>query len=146
MKKREALAHLREAKAYLVQWKSHIQGFTLGLPVDARHLPLIHTDSPFSKWFYNEAQEMHDLQGFDSIEMTILECFNRFQALHKLVKSEPEKGGLFTSQKKMADKRKKQIEEQAELVFTSIKDLIEYTKQLERAATKMPDEEFEQLL
>ncbi len=146
MNKKETLSNLRSAKSYLVQWKSHIQGFALGMPVDARHLPLIHIDSLYSKWFYSEAQGLKGLAGFAEIGPTIEECFTQFQKLHKLVQSEPQKAGLFASQAKADQNHKEEIEAQAGEVFNKIKTLIELTKQLEKAASKLSEEEFEALI
>jgi len=146
MDKKETLTNLRAAKSYLVQWKSHIQGFAWGMTTDPRYIPLIHTDGLYSKWFYTQAQGLKSLPSFDLIAPTIEACFDHFQKLYKVVKAEPEKAGLFGSQAKLDEQRKKEIEALADNVFASINNLIELTKSLEREATKISEEEFEKLI
>lgn len=145
MNKKAAIANLREAKASLLQWKSHVQGFALKLPVDARHLPLIVTDSLYGKWFYADGQSFRGLPEFDPIEATLQESFNRFQSLHRHVQSKPKSGSIFTSKAKAEAKHNQHTEELAQLVFSSINRLMENTKQLEKAATKLSDETFNTL-
>ena len=146
MDKKETLANLRAAKSYLVQWKSHIQGFAWGMTVDPRYIPLIHTDGLYSKWFYTQAQGLKGLPSFDLIGPSIEACFDHFQKLYKVVKAEPKKAGLFGSQEKLDEQRKKEIELYADNVFACIKNLIDLTISLEKEASILSEEEFEKLI
>lgn len=146
MDKKEALAYLRAAKSSLVQWKSHVQGYSLGLPVDARHLPLIHTDSFFGQWYYTEGQSLASLPSYDEINPYLEEAFQRFRNLHKLVETPPEKAGIFGSQNKLDNSRKEEIKRLTDDFFYSVQKLIDMTAHLEHDAMHLGDEEFEQLI
>lgn len=144
--KKQVLTYLRAAKSSHVQWRSHVQGFALGIPVDPRHLPLIHTDSLFGRWYYTEGQTLSNMPSYQSINTLLEEVHNRYMTLYQFVKAEPEKAGLFSSQEKLDNKRKQQIQTLLEEVFHSSKQLIDQTNQLEREAMQISEEEFEKLI
>jgi hypothetical protein len=146
MRKQQALGHIRTAKASLVQWKPYIQAFCLGLPVDAKHLPVISTDSTYSKWYLNEGQELAYLDSYYDINGYLEDCFQRFQALHKEVNTPAKKSSLFCSKEKCERERKERIDLQANNLYVSINNLIDMTKRIETQIMNLTDEEFEELL
>ena len=146
MDKTDALKNLRAAKSSLLKWKSHVQGYALGLPVDPRHLPMIHTDSPFAQWYYTDGQELTSLPSYDEINNYLEEAFERFRNLHKIVDTPPEKAGLFSSQEKLDAKRKKEVEQRLSDFFYSLQRLIEMTTHLEKEVMRLESQEFDDLI
>jgi len=146
MTKKEALAYLRAAKSSHIQWRSHVQGFTLGITVDPRHLPLIHTDSFFGRWYYSEGQTLSSLPSYDEINSYLEEVHQRYMVLQQYVETPPQKAGLFSSQSKADKQRKQKIKTLLDEVFYSSKKLIEITTQLEHETMKMSDDEFDKLI
>ncbi len=146
MNRQKSLANLRSAKSFLVEWKSSIQGFAMGLPVDPRRIPLILTDSVYSKWFYSEGQAFKGLNSFNQIGITLEETFSSFQILHKFMQEPKPKAGLFGSQKKIDEEHKKKVEELLSNTLFKLQDLIDHTRNLEKEAMQLTDEEFEQML
>ena len=145
MNKKETIDNLRAAKSYLVQWKANIQGYAYGMQVNKSHLPLISTDSLYSKWFLNYGQALSSLPAFKHINTQLDICFSNFQDLYKLIETKPQKAGLFQSQAKLDAEREEQITRQAQHVFDSINLLIDYTLMLEKEASELTEEEFAEL-
>ena len=81
MDKKEALAELRNAKAYLIKWKSQIMAFAWGMPVDPKHIPLVYSDGDYSQWFYADGQAFEPLPTHHLIAPAIEECFSRASPL-----------------------------------------------------------------
>lgn len=146
MNKKDTIDNLRHAKSYLVQWKASIQGYAYGMPVNKTHLPIISTDSLYSKWFLNYGQALSVLPAFKNISSQLEVCFSAFQQLYKYVEQGPEKAGLFQSQTKLDKEREDEIARLAQMVFDSINQLISYTEMLEREAMQLTDEEFDNLI
>lgn len=146
MNKKESLAELRNAKAYLIKWKSQIMAFAWGMPVDPKHIPLVYTDGDYSEWFFNDGQAFQTLNSFDLVGPAIEECFSRFQILYTAVNTKADKAGLFESQAKLDAKRKEHIETVAHEVCHAIKNLVELTNRLEREANALSEEEFEKMI
>jgi len=145
MKKQQVLAEIRVAKSSLVEWKPYIQAYTLGLPVDARHLPQISTDSTYGKWYINEGTELSSISPYSEINSHLQECFSRFQLLHQEVHT-PAKGGLFTSKDKAEADHKARMEELSNNLYTSINNLIHITNRLEHKVQEFTEEELEAML
>lgn len=146
MDKKEALAELRSAKAYLIKWKSQIMAFAWGMPVDPKHIPLVYSDGDYSQWFYADGQAFEPLPTHHLIAPAIEECFSRFQALYLAVNSEPEKAGFFGSQAKLDAQRKEDIEKVAHTVCNAITNLIDLTNTLEKEAIALSEEAYEKMI
>jgi len=146
MSKKESLSLLRAAKSSHVQWRSHVQGFALGLPVDQRHLPIIHTDSFYGRWYYSAGQTLSGLPSYDAINSYLEEVHQRYMELYKFVNEPVKKAGLFGSQDKLDDKRKEHIKDLLESTFYSSKRLIDTTIELEREVLALSEEEFNKLI
>lgn len=145
MNKKETIDNLRAAKSYLVQWKASIQGYAYGMPVNRSHLPLVSTDSLYSKWFLGYGQSLNVLPSYKLINRQLDICFSNFQELYKIIEDEPDKAGVFQSKTKLKKQRDELIASQAQLVFDSINLLIDYTTTLEKEAMELSDEEFAKL-
>lgn len=145
MNKKETIDNLRAAKSYLVQWKASIQGYAYGMPVNRSHLPLVSTDSLYSKWFLSYGQSLNILPSYKLINRQLEICFANFQELYKIIEDSPKKAGLFQSKAKLEKEREELIARQAQHVFESINLLIDYTLTLEKEALELTDEEFAEL-
>lgn len=146
MNKKDTLNNLRSAKSYLVQWKAQIQGFAYGMPVNQSHLPLVSTDSLYSKWFLNHGQSLNILPSYNLIGRQLDICFTNFQELYKLVNEAPKKAGFLQSQAKFDKDREELIKRQSQHVFDSINLLIDYTAMLEEEAANLSEEQFAELI
>ncbi|MEA1990073.1 MAG: hypothetical protein U9N57_12820 [Pseudomonadota bacterium] len=146
MSKKEALAQLRTAKSSHIQWRSDVQGYLLGLHVDTRKLPLIHTDSQFGNWYYTQGQRLTNLPSYAEINLNLEEVFTKYRELYKFLHSTPKKAGLFSSQTKMDNQRQEQKKVLMDDLLHSSQALIAKTTELENELMKMNDEEFDKLI
>ncbi|HHT00661.1 MAG TPA: hypothetical protein ENK73_07380 [Thiomicrospira sp.] len=146
MSKKESIAYLRAAKSSVVQWRSHVQGYALGMPVDQRHLPLVHTDSFYGRWYYSEGQQLSSLPSYDAINDYLEDVHHKYMELHKLLQTPIKKAGLFGSQDKLDQERKEQVKVLMDSTFVSAKMLVDATIQLEHELMELSDEEFDKLI
>ena len=146
MSKKEALAQLRTAKSSHIQWRSDVQGYVLGLHVDTRKLPIIHTDSHFGNWYYTQGQKLSTLPSYKEINLNLEDVFIKYRELYKYLHSTPKKAGLFSSQAKLDSQRQEQKQKLMDDLLHSSQILIATTTELENELTKMSDEEFDKLI
>lgn len=146
MNRQKSLANLRSAKSFLVEWKSSIQGFAMGLPVDPKRIPLNLTDSVYSKWFFIEGQAYKNLPSFQNMGPLLEETFSNFQVLYNFLQKPIPKAGLFGSQKKIDEEHKKKVEELLSNTLFKLQDLIDHTRNLEKEAMQLTDEEFDEMI
>lgn len=68
MNKKEVLSQLRLAKSAHIQWRAYAQALIAGIPVEKDHVPVIHTNCKFGKWYYGPGQELSSLSSYGAIE------------------------------------------------------------------------------
>ena len=68
MEKKEILDQLRHAKTAHIKWRAYAHALVSGLPVEKEHVPVIHTDCAFGKWFHGPGQYLSHLRQFDTID------------------------------------------------------------------------------
>jgi len=146
MSKKEALAQLRSAKSSHIQWRSDVQGYLLGLHVDTRKLPLIHTDSLFGNWYYTRGQKLSSLPSYKEINLSLEEVFIKYRELYKFLHTSSKKAGLFSSQSKIDNQRQQQKQKLMDDLLQSSQALIATTTELENELMKMTTEEFDKLI
>ena len=146
MSKKEALAQLRSAKSSHIQWRSDVQGYLLGLHVDTRKLPIIHTDSAFGNWYYTQGQKLSSFPSYKEINLSLEEVFIKYRELYKFLHSSSKKAGLFSSQSKIDNQRQEQKQKLMDDLLQSSQALIAITTQLEDELRKMSPEDFDNLI
>lgn len=68
MNKQEILTQLRSAKSAHIQWRSYAQALIAGIPVEQDHVPVIHTNCKFGKWYYGPGQRLASLSTYAAID------------------------------------------------------------------------------
>jgi hypothetical protein len=66
MDRREAMTHIRKAKAAHIRWRSYAQALVSGVAVSDEKIPVAHTDCAFGQWYHGPGKAL--LGHLDSYE------------------------------------------------------------------------------
>lgn len=148
-KKADILNNLRGAKAAHLRWKAHARAIVEGLPLEEGHVPLIHTDCNFGKWYYGPGQALSTLNSYAALDEPHEQLHLVYMKIFKLLFGDDDKSmfsKLFGSRAK-ADK-KNHVE--AEVLMAKLagisNDVVVLLNSLEKEVLSMSDDEIEALV
>ncbi|RBW48538.1 CZB domain-containing protein [Marinobacter sp. F3R11] len=94
MSKKDALSQLRQAKSAHIRWRSYAQALVAGIPVEQDHVPVMHTDCKFGKWYYGEGQKLSSLSSFEAIETSHQILHQIYMEIFRLLFGEDDRSAL----------------------------------------------------
>lgn len=149
MAKKDIILQLRQAKSAHIQWRSYAQALIAGLDVGTEHVPVIHTDCKFGKWYYGPGQRLSGLGSFSGIDTPHEMLHQLYMRIFKLLFSTDDRSmmaKLFGSKAKL----KQQHLEEAEVLMNKLmavsETLLEAIKLLEEEVNSMSEEELEAMM
>lgn len=144
MNKKDVLEQLRAAKSAHIQWRAYAQALVTGIPVGQDHVPVIHTNCKFGKWYYGPGQHLSSLSAYRAIETPHEMLHQIYMKIFKLLFGEDDRSTL---QKMFGSKSKLKKEQQAEAealmqnLLSVSGTLLEAINLLESEIKDMTDEE-----
>lgn len=149
MNKKDAIEQLRSAKSAHIQWRAYAQALIAGIEVKQDHVPVIHTDCRFGKWYYGEGQKLASLSGYLDIELPHENLHKIYMKIFKLMFDETEVGLLgrmFGKQSRLDRRNQQEAEQLLEKMLVVSSELLGVIGLLEKDILDMTDEEIEQLI
>ncbi len=143
MEKREILLQLSRAKAAHIQWRAYAQALISGIPVEDNHVPMIHTDCKFGKWYYGQGQRLSFLSLYVAIETPHEILHKIYMKIFKLLFGEDNRTTLqkiFGSTAKLEQKKQEEAELLLEKLLSVSGTLLETIGLLENEVKDMSEE------
>jgi hypothetical protein len=144
MNKIEILTQLRQAKSAHIQWRAYAQALVAGIPVDKDHVPVIHTNCAFGKWYYGRGQQLSSLSAYRAIETPHEMLHQIYMKLFNLLFGEGDSSffkRIFGSKGKLNAKGKERAEELMRNLISVSETLLEAVALLEGEVKELPEEE-----
>ncbi len=144
MTKKEILTQLRAAKAAHIQWRSYAQALIAGLPIDQDHVPVIHTQCKFGKWYYGTGQQLSSLSSYEAIETPHEVLHQIYMKIFKILFGEDDRSmlqKLFGTSSKVNKKKQEELDALMQNMLGVSRTLLEAINVLEREIIDMPEEE-----
>ncbi|MCG8426905.1 MAG: CZB domain-containing protein [Chromatiales bacterium] len=148
MNKKEVLSQLRQAKSAHIQWRSYAQALVAGIPVEQDHVPVIHTDCKFGRWYYGHGQELSSLKAFSAIDTPHEMLHQIYMKIYKLLEGEDDRSTMqkmFGSKAKMMKQRQQEADALLQKMLSVSGTLLEAIAQLEQEVQAIPAEELASL-
>jgi hypothetical protein len=144
MDKKEILSHLRGAKSAHIQWRSYAQALIAGIPVDQDHVPVIHTNCKFGRWYYGLGQQLSSLSSYGAIDTPHEMLHQIYMKIFKLLFSADDRTSfqkLFGSNGKIKQQHQEEAESLMQKLLSVSGTLLEALNLLESEIKDMSDEE-----
>lgn len=144
MNKKEVLSQLRGAKSAHIQWRSYAQALIVGIPVQQDHVPVIHTECKFGKWYYGPGQQLSSLSSYGAIDTPHEMLHQIYMKIFKLLFGEDDRSALkklFGSKAKNKQKNQQEAEALMQKMLSVSNTLLEAINLLEREVMDMTEEE-----
>jgi hypothetical protein len=144
MNKIEILTQLRQAKSAHIQWRAYAQALVAGIPVEKDHVPVIHTNCAFGKWYYGRGQQLSSLSAYRAIETPHEMLHQIYMKIFNLLFGSGESTffkRVFGSKGKLNAKDKEQAEELMRNLLSVSETLLEAVSLLEGEVKELPEEE-----
>ncbi len=144
MDKKEVLSQLRLAKSAHIQWRSYAQALIVGIPVQQDHVPVIHTDCKFGKWYYGPGQELSSLSSYGAIDTPHEMLHQIYMKIFKLLFGADDRSTfkkLFGSKAKTKQKNQEEAEALMQKMLSVSGTLLEAINLLEREIMDLSEEE-----
>ena len=144
MNKKEVLSQLRQAKSAHIQWRSYAQALIVGIPVEQDHVPVIHTECKFGKWYYGPGQELSSLSSYAAIDMPHEMLHQIYMKIFKLLFGADDRSTfkkLFGFKAKTKQKNQQAAEALMQKMLAVSGTLLEAINLLEREVMDMTEEE-----
>lgn len=148
MNKKEVLSQLRLAKSAHIQWRSYAQALVAGIPVEQDHVPVVHTNCKFGKWYYGPGQQLASLGSFSAIDTPHEMLHQIYMKIFKLLFGEDDRSTfkkLFGSKSKTKQQNSEKAEALMQKLIAVSGTLLEAINLLEREIMEMPEEELSKL-
>ncbi|MCP5306329.1 MAG: CZB domain-containing protein [Chromatiaceae bacterium] len=144
MNKKEALLQLRQAKSAHIQWRSYAQALIVGIPVEQAHVPVIHTDCKFGRWYHGPGQALASLSAYSAIDTPHEMLHQIYMKIFKLLFGSDDRGVLqkmFKSTAKVKKEHQAEAEELMEKLLAVSSTLLEAINLLEQEVSQMTEED-----
>jgi len=149
MNKKEILQQLRMAKSAHIQWRSYAQALIAGIEIEHNHVPVIHTDCRFGKWYYGPGQSLSSLSSFKAIdaphEMLHQIYIKIFQLLFQDHDNRSTFGKIFGSKKKLQQQNQQEAEALMKKLVAVSETLLEAIGMVEQEILVTSEEELDAL-
>ena len=148
MNKKEVLSQLRLAKSAHIQWRAYAQALIAGIPVEQDHVPVIHTNCKFGKWYYGPGQNLSSLSSFAAIETPHEMLHQIYIKIFKLLFSEDDRSlfkKIFGSKRKVNKKNQEEAEVLMKKLLAVSETLLEAINLLENEIKDMSEDELSQI-
>ena len=145
MSKKDIIMQLRNAKSAHIQWRSYAQALVAGIPVEQDHVPVIHTNCKFGKWYYGPGQQLTSLSSYRAIETPHEMLHQIYMQIFKLLFGEDDRSAfqkLFGSNAKVKKEHQNEAENLMRNLLSVSGTLLEAINNLEAELKDMSDEEF----
>ncbi len=144
MSKKEILAHLRSAKSGHIQWRAYAQALVAGIPIEQDHVPVVHTNCKFGKWYYGPGQQLSSLSSYSAIDAPHEMLHQIYMKIFKLLFGKDERSGfekLFGSSAKLKQEHQEEADELMLRLLSISETLLEAITLLEEEIKEMSEEE-----
>ena len=148
MSKKEIIAHLRNAKTAHIQWRAYAQALVAGIPVEQDHVPVVHTNCKFGKWYYGPGQQLSSLKSYAAIDTPHEMLHKIYMKIFKLLFGKDERSGfqkLFGSNAKLKLERQKEADILMQKLLAISETLLKALTLLEEEIKGMSEEELSSL-
>jgi len=148
MNKKEILLQLRRAKSAHIQWRSYAQALIAGIPVEQDHVPIIHTNCKFGKWYYGSGQQLSSLSSYEAIGTPHEMLHQVYMKIFKLLFAKDDRSTLkklFGSNAKLKQEHQEEAESLMKKLLSISGTLLEAINLLEGEIKDMPDEELSKI-
>lgn len=149
MDKKDIVEQLRKAKSAHIQWRSYAQALIAGIEVKHDHVPVIHTDCKFGKWYYGKGQRLASLPAYAAIETPHEMLHQIYMRIFKLLFDQEEVGLLskiLGQKSRMEQRNREEAEQLMEKMIAVSGTLLEAIEMLEKDMIEMNDEDIAQLI
>lgn len=149
MDKKEILTQLRAAKSAHIQWRAYAQALVSGIPVEQGHVPVIHTNCKFGKWYYGSGQQLSSLSTYGAIDTPHEMLHQIYMKIFKLLFGEDERSTLtklFGSKSKLKQGNQEQAEALMQKLMSVSGTLLEAINLLENEIKDLSEEELSGIL
>ena len=144
MDKKDILIQLRHAKSAHIQWRSYAQALIAGIGVEQNHVPVIHTDCKFGRWYYGSGQMLSTLSSYAAIEAPHEMLHQIYMKIFKLLFGEDDRSALqklFKSSAKLKKEHQVEAEELMDKLVAVSHTLLEAIALLEHEVMEMDEQE-----
>ncbi len=148
MKRKEILAQLRVAKSAHIQWRSYAQAITAGIPVENDHVPVLHTNCKFGKWYYGQGQQLASLSSYGGIDTPHEVLHQIYKEIYNILFGENNQSKLskfFGLKRKVSRKEKARVDELMQNLLGVSGTLLEAINVLEKEIQDVSDAELQQI-
>lgn len=148
MSKKEVLSQLHLAKSAHIKWRSYAQALVAGIPVEQDHVPVIHTDCKFGKWYYGPGQKLASLSSYDAVGDPHEMLHQIYMKIYKILFGEDDRSVLqkvFGSKAKTKQKNQNEAEVLMQRLVAVSGTLLEALAILENDIKEMSEEELAEL-
>lgn len=138
------MSELRLAKSAHIKWRSYAQALVAGLPVNQEHVPVIHTDCKFGKWYYGSGQQLSSLSSFSAIATPHETLHQIYIEIFKVLFGKDERSALqklFGSNAKLKKKNQQEADALMEKLISTSGTLLEAISLLEGEIKDLAEEE-----
>jgi len=149
MNKKEVLTQLRAAKSAHIQWRAYAQALVSGIPVEQDHVPVIHTNCKFGKWYYGPGQQLSSLSSYGAIDAPHEMLHQIYIKIFKILFGEDDRSAfkkLFGSNSKLKKEHQEEAEALLQHLLSVSGTLLEAINLLENEIKDMSDEELAETL
>lgn len=148
MDKKDTLTQLRSAKSAHIQWRSYAQALIAGLPVEQSHLPVMHTNCKFGKWYYGSRQQLSTLSSYAAIDTPHAELHQIYLKIFSILFGKDDRSTfqkIFGSSAKIQREQQQQVEALMKKLVSASETLLEAINLLESEILGMSEEELSNL-
>lgn len=149
MDKKEALSQLRAAKSAHIQWRAYAQALVTGIPVEQDHVPVIHTNCKFGKWYYGPGQQLSSLSTYGAIDTPHEMLHQIYMKIFKLLFGEDDRSTfskIFGSKSKVKQEQQVEAEALMQKLLSVSGTLLEAINLLESEIKDLSEEELSGIL
>lgn len=144
MDKKDVLGQLRLAKSANIQWRSYAQALVAGIPVEKDHVPVIHTNCKFGKWYYGSGQQLASLSSYGAIDAPHEMLHQIYLKIFVILFDEDNRSTLqkvFGSAAKIKEQHQKEADALMQRLLSVSGTLLEAIEVLEKEIISMSEEE-----
>jgi len=148
MDKQEVLQKLHTAKRDHLAWVGRAELLTDGVPIEKEHIPVLHTDCKFGRWYFDEGQALADFPEFRKIDEAHKALHSAYANVFKIMTDEENTSGFakfLGFAKRKHEKNEPIIKQRMNELEHASRLVIHHLDSLEAKIKEMSDEDVKKL-
>ena len=148
MDKHDVLQKLHTAKRDHLAWVGRAELLTDGVPIEKEHIPVLHTDCKFGRWYFDEGQALADFPEFHKIDEAHRALHQAYAGVFKIITEEENASGfskLLGFAKRKKEKNAPLIKQRMNELEQASRTVVRHLDELESKIKQMSDEQVKKL-